>query len=93
MAVPYTAQFFDHLMVTERQRAATEGAVRASISKLINDLFVFNVGVAQNPPKVARPAITKSNEEKLRELKRLNDAGLISKEVYVDQQKIILNMP
>jgi len=40
------------------------------------------------PATVARP-----NEEKLRELKRLNDAGLISKEVYLEQQKSILSKP
>jgi hypothetical protein len=32
-------------------------------------------------------------EEKLRELKRLNDAGLISKEVYLEQQRGILSKP
>lgn len=34
-----------------------------------------------------------THEEKLRELKRLNDAGLISKEVYLEQQKTILGNP
>lgn len=32
-------------------------------------------------------------EEKLRELKRLNDAGLISNEVYLEQQRAILSKP
>lgn len=39
-----------------------------------------------------QPAV-QTQEEKLRELKRLNDAGLISKEVYLDQQKKILSNP
>ena len=40
----------------------------------------------------AQPA-TQTTEEKLRELKRLNDAGLISREVYLEQQKAILSKP
>lgn len=36
---------------------------------------------------------TQSNEEKLNELKRLNDAGLLSTEVYLAQQKAILANP
>ena len=39
-----------------------------------------------------QPAV-QTHEEKLRELKRLNDAGLISKEVYLEQQKKILGNP
>ncbi|MBZ0104618.1 MAG: hypothetical protein K8H84_03215 [Sulfuricella denitrificans] len=38
-------------------------------------------------------APTQSKEEKLKELKRLNDAGLISAEVYLTQQKAILANP
>jgi hypothetical protein len=37
--------------------------------------------------------VAQTHEEKLRELKRLNDAGLISKEVYLEQQKTILSKP
>jgi hypothetical protein len=34
-----------------------------------------------------------STEDKLKELKRLRDAGLISNEVYLEQQKAILGRP
>ena len=39
-----------------------------------------------------QPAV-QTTEEKLKELKRLNDAGLISKEVYLEQQRAILSKP
>jgi len=39
-----------------------------------------------------QPAV-QPTEEKLKELKRLNDAGLISKEVYLEQQRAILSKP
>lgn len=42
---------------------------------------------------VTQSAAVKTDEEKLKELKRLNDAGLISKEVYLEQQKAILSKP
>ena len=48
----------------------------------------ITTGAATQPAAVA-----KTTEEKLKELKQLNDAGLISKEVYLEQQKTILNKP
>jgi len=41
----------------------------------------------------AAPALTSSasKDEKLRELKRLNDAGLISKDIFLEQQRKILD--
>lgn len=45
-------------------------------------------------PVATQPVVVvKTNEEKLKELKRLSDAGLISKEVYLEQQKMILSNP
>ena len=43
-------------------------------------------------PESAQPAVAsiQSQEERLKELKRLYDAALISKEVYLDRQKVIL---
>jgi hypothetical protein len=91
VAPPYTAKFLDSLVGMERLRLATEGAARENISSLIDDLLALKVG---NVPVAHKDNSSKpptSSEDKLRELKRLNDAGLISKEVYLDQQKAILN--
>lgn len=38
-------------------------------------------------------AAIQTQEEKLKELKRLNDAGLISNEVYLERQKAVLSNP
>ncbi len=53
---------------------------------------------ASSDPKPAAPAPqtmpalqATSREEKLRELKRLHDEGLISKEVYADQQRKVMD--
>ncbi|MCX7184077.1 MAG: hypothetical protein NTW90_02350 [Nitrosospira sp.] len=43
LAVPYTASFTDSLYGVERLRLANEGAVRASITQLIDDLFRLNI--------------------------------------------------
>jgi hypothetical protein len=40
-----------------------------------------------------QPTVAQTNEKKLRELKRLYDAGLISKEIYLEQQKAIFANP
>lgn len=47
------------------------------------------------PPQASAPAIVVSStrEEKLKEIKRLSDAGLISQEVYLEQQRKILETP
>ncbi|HEX2981343.1 MAG TPA: hypothetical protein VHO48_13835, partial [Anaerolineaceae bacterium] len=90
IAPAYTAKFLDSLVGSERLRLATEGAARENIASLIDDLFALKVGnvpVAHADSPSKPPA---SVEDRLRELKRLNDAGLISKETYLDQQKAIL---
>jgi len=46
---------------------------------------------APGPPPSA--AQRQSKEERLRELKRLHDAGLINDDVYSDRQKAILSEP
>ena len=92
VAVPYTAKFGDALMGVERLKLANEGAIRTNISQLIEELFrlkIDNVSISAS----TSPIPSKSNEEKLKELKRLNDAGLISKDVYLSQQKSILGNP
>ena len=49
ISVPYTAPFSAAFAGTERLRIANEGAVRANISKLIEDLFGLGIeGVALN---------------------------------------------
>ena len=90
VAVPYTAKFSDSLLGVERLKLANEGAIRINISQLIEELFrlkIDNVSINES----AIPS--QSNEERLKELKRLNDAGLISKDVYLDRQNAILSKP
>lgn len=92
VSVPYTAKFGDSLLGVERLKLANEGAIRTNISQLIEELFrlkIDNVSINTSAP----PITSQSNEEKLKELKRLNDAGLISKDVYLAQQKAILGNP
>jgi hypothetical protein len=48
---------------------------------------------APNPAGAAVPANPQSKEAELTELKRLYDANLISKEVYSDRQKAVLEKP
>ena len=48
---------------------------------------------AVTPTRIQPFVAVQSTEDKLKELKRLNDAGLISKEVYLEQQKAILSKP
>jgi hypothetical protein len=93
IGVPYTARLLDALYGVERLRLATEGAARQNISKLIDDLFALRTGIVPIARAAAPSKIPNSSEEKLRELQRLNEAGLISKEVYLDQQKMILSTP
>lgn len=46
---------------------------------------------ATQPSVAATPAVPQTTAQKLTDLKRLHDAGLISTEVYVAQQKVILS--
>jgi hypothetical protein len=88
VAVPYTAKMGDAFIGVERLKLANEGAIRSNISQLIDELFLLKIeGVAvQTPPA----SLGQSTEEKLKELKRLNDAGLVTQEVYLQRQKEIL---
>lgn len=88
IAAPYTAKFSDSLLGAERLKLANEGAIRVNIAQLIEEMFRLNIdGVSINESIVS----LQSNEEKLKELKRLNDTGLIDKNVYLEQQNKILN--
>ena len=88
VAVPYTAKMGDAFSGVERLKLANEGAIRTNISQLIDELFRLKIdGVAVQTQGI-NP--TQASEEKLKELKRLNDAGLISKDVYLEQQQSIL---
>jgi hypothetical protein len=49
-------------------------------------------GPVPGPPTVQRDQ-PRSKEDRLRELKRLHDAGLINDDVYSDRQKAILSEP
>jgi hypothetical protein len=42
---------------------------------------------------ITQPSVAESSEKKLKELKRLYDAGLISKEIYLEQQKAVFANP
>ena len=86
MSVPYTAKMGDAFIGVERLKLANEGAIRSNISQLIDELFRLRVEASALQPE----ATNKTVEEKLKELKRLNDAGLITKEVYLEQQKTVL---
>ena len=86
MSVPYTATMSDAFIGVERLKLANEGAIRSNITQLIDELFRLKIeGVA-----LQSQANNQTSEEKLKELKRLNDAGLITKEVYLEQQKAVL---
>jgi len=43
LATPYTAAFSDAFMAMERLKLANEGAMRANISRLIEDLIALKV--------------------------------------------------
>lgn len=92
VAVPYTAKFGDSLLGVERLKLANEGAIRTNISQLIEELFRLKIDTISINTS-ASPVSSQSNEEKLKELKRLKEAGLISAEVYLAQQKEILGQP
>ncbi len=90
ISLPYTAKWGDAFMGVERLKLANEGAIKTNITQLIDDLFNLKLdGLVINgqPLKIIAP---QTNEEKLIELKRLSDAGLITKDVYLEQQKAIL---
>jgi hypothetical protein len=85
LATPYTAKFSDAFAGVERLKLANEGAIRTNISQLIDELSRLKIeGIA------IEQGSTQSREEKLKELKRLNDAGLITNDVYLERQKAIL---
>lgn len=92
VAVPYTATFSDAALGVERLKLANEGAIRSNITKLIEELMslkIDSVSVATIP----QSKNTKSKEAKLQELKRLKDAGLITDDVYLAQQKDLVSTP
>jgi hypothetical protein len=85
VVAPYTAKFGDAFVAVERLKLANEGAIRTNISQLIDELFrlkIDGVAIEQGAPQ--------SREEKLKELKRLSNAGLITNDVYLERQKEIL---
>lgn len=43
LTLPYTAKFTDSFIGVERLRLATEGAIKANIAQLIDDLFSLNI--------------------------------------------------
>lgn len=92
VAVPYTAMLGDALVGAERLRLANEGAIRTNFSQLFEELLRLKIdNVSVKTP--AQPTASLSNAEKLKELKRLKDAGLIGADVYLAQQKEILATP
>ncbi|MBE2263013.1 MAG: SHOCT domain-containing protein [Burkholderiaceae bacterium] len=84
---------------------AATGIVLEMKVKSPSSLYAIDLALVRienpNPPPAALPATTSAppapgantaatKEEKLKELKRLHDAGLITPEVYSAQQKVIL---
>jgi hypothetical protein len=51
------------------------------------------VQACPNKNESARTATNQTTEEKLKELKRLHDTGLISDDVYLERQRAILGRP
>lgn len=82
---PYTATMGDAVLGVTRLKLANEGAVRTNISQLIDELLALKIEGVTVAPSV------EAAEEKLKELKRLKDAGLITNDVYLERQKVILN--
>lgn len=71
--------------------AIQQSAIEKRCGQVVQQPAVVNAtasAAAQSPPVTGTPS--KSSEEKLKELKKLFDAGLISPEVYSDRQKAIL---
>lgn len=89
VAVPYTAKMSDAFVGVERLKLANEGAIRTNISQLIDELFRLRIDGVAVPTGATVSA--QSTEEKLKELKSLSDNGLITKEVYLERQKAILD--
>lgn len=90
IAVPYTAKWGDAFVGVERLKLANEGAIRTNISQLIDELFSLKIQDIAVDTSASRTSLALTNEEKLTELKRLNDAGLITRDVYMERQKAIL---
>lgn len=88
VTAPYTAKFSDAFAGVERLKLANEGAIRTNISQLIDELFRLKFeNVSVGVPSSGGPG---SREEKLKDLKRLSDSGLISNDVYLERQKAII---
>ena len=85
IAAPYTATMGDAFNGTTRLKLANEGAVRTNISKLIDELLVLKIDGVSVVPSIL------GMEEKLKEIKRLKDAGLITNDVYLERQQAILS--
>lgn len=84
VSTPYTATFSDAFLGVERLKMANEGAVRANITSIIEQLYALkpgSVSITSSKPKEAR----------LSELKALYEKGLISKDNYAAEQQRILS--
>lgn len=89
VSTPFTATFSDAALAFERLKIANEGAVRENIEKLIEELQSLKIADGQ----LAIGEIKSSTlvQTQLKELKELFDKGLISKEIYTERQKQILD--
>lgn len=88
VTAPYTAKFSDAFAGVERLKLANEGAIRVNITQLIDELFRLKPETLGIAPASTAPAA--SREDRLRELKKLYDTGLITQDVYLERQKAIL---
>lgn len=84
VSTPFTATVSDAFLGVERLKIANEGAVRANIADIIKRLFSLKF-------ESVAIASTKSKELHLTELKELFNKGVITEDVYIERQKLIIS--
>jgi len=76
-----------------RLKGEYDAVEQSAIAKNCSGAVVASSEVKKQPSSNITSTPVQSKEEKLKELKRLHDAGLIVSEVYFLQQKAILAIP
>lgn len=87
VVTPYTAKFGDALIGMERLKMANEGAIRQNLTQLIETLYGLKPGSVYVESK---PVSLKTKEDQLQDAKGMFEKGLLSREVYLEQQKKII---
>lgn len=86
ISTPFTATFSDAAYGPSRLKIANEGAVKKNIQKLLDELRGFRTTNAGDT-KISDESV----DEQLKTLKGLFDKGLISREIYEQRQKVVLD--